>query len=215
MSLAHDLGHTPFGHAGEDALNECMNKHGGFDHNLQTIRIVMFLENKYLKFKGLNLTIPLKEEALKHINKKDKIVNITGAANVLIFSKNGYIEGKNTDVYGFKKSILNLVKNKKRKMAMIIGSGGAARAVLYVLIQMKYKKIILYNRTKKNAEIIKKNFLKNLIQTALIIKYDVYSIKKNRVCSLINGYVNVILINNKYLNNFMFLKVLYFFLRVI
>ena len=65
-------------------------------------------------YKGLNLTIPLKEEALKYINKKDKIVDITGAANVLIFSKNGYIEGKNTDVYGFKKSILDLVKNKKR-----------------------------------------------------------------------------------------------------
>ena len=55
LSLAHDLGHTPFGHAGEDALHECMDNHGGFDHNLQTLRIVMFLENKYLKFKGLNL----------------------------------------------------------------------------------------------------------------------------------------------------------------
>ena len=54
LSLAHDLGHTPFGHAGEDALNECMEDYGGFDHNLQTLRIVMFLENKYLKFSGLN-----------------------------------------------------------------------------------------------------------------------------------------------------------------
>ena len=45
LSLAHDLGHTPFGHAGEEALNECMNDHGGFDHNLQTLRIVMFIEN--------------------------------------------------------------------------------------------------------------------------------------------------------------------------
>ena len=57
LSLAHDLGHTPFGHAGEDALNECMINYGGFDHNIQTLRIVMFLENKYLKFKGLNLTL--------------------------------------------------------------------------------------------------------------------------------------------------------------
>ena len=57
LSLAHDLGHTPFGHAGEDALHECMDNHGGFDHNLQTLRVVMFLENKYLKFNGLNLTI--------------------------------------------------------------------------------------------------------------------------------------------------------------
>ena len=132
-------------------------------------------------YKGLNLTIPLKEEALKYINKKDKIVDITGAANVLIFSKNGYIEGKNTDVYGFKKSILDLVKNKKRKMAMIIGSGGAARAVLYVLIQMKYKKIILYNRTKKNAEIIKKDFLKrfsNDLKTKISCK-DLKKTKNN------------------------------------
>ena len=66
LSLAHDLGHTPFGHAGEDALNECMTDFGGFDHNLQTLRIVMFLENKYFKFKGLNLTIETLEGLLKH-----------------------------------------------------------------------------------------------------------------------------------------------------
>jgi len=66
LSLAHDLGHTPFGHAGEDALNECMKDYGGFDHNLQTLRIVMFLENKYFKFNGLNLTIETLEGLLKH-----------------------------------------------------------------------------------------------------------------------------------------------------
>ena len=66
LSLAHDLGHTPFGHAGEDALNECMTDFGGFDHNLQTLRIVMFLENKYFKFKGLNLSIETLEGLLKH-----------------------------------------------------------------------------------------------------------------------------------------------------
>ena len=66
LSLAHDLGHTPFGHAGEDALHECMENYGGFDHNLQTLRIVMFLENKYFKFKGLNLTIETLEGLLKH-----------------------------------------------------------------------------------------------------------------------------------------------------
>ena len=66
LSLAHDLGHTPFGHAGEDSLNECMKNYGGFDHNLQTLRIVMFLENKYLKFKGLNLTIETLDGLLKH-----------------------------------------------------------------------------------------------------------------------------------------------------
>ena len=66
LSLAHDLGHTPFGHAGEDALNECMINYGGFDHNLQTLRIVMFLENKYFKFNGLNLSIETLEGLLKH-----------------------------------------------------------------------------------------------------------------------------------------------------
>ena len=66
LSLAHDLGHTPFGHAGEEALNECMNDHGGFDHNLQTLRIVMFIENKYVKFKGLNLTVETLDGLLKH-----------------------------------------------------------------------------------------------------------------------------------------------------
>ncbi len=66
LSLAHDLGHTPFGHAGEDALNECMSNYGGFNHNLQTLRIIMFLENKYLKFNGLNLTIETLEGLLKH-----------------------------------------------------------------------------------------------------------------------------------------------------
>ena len=66
LSLAHDLGHTPFGHAGEDALNECMQNYGGFDHNLQTLRIVMFLENKYFKFSGLNLTLETLEGLLKH-----------------------------------------------------------------------------------------------------------------------------------------------------
>ncbi len=66
LSLAHDLGHTPFGHAGEYALHDCMKNYGGFDHNLQTLRIVMFLENKYLKFQGLNLTIETLDGLLKH-----------------------------------------------------------------------------------------------------------------------------------------------------
>ena len=66
LSLAHDLGHTPFGHAGEQILDECMKNHGGFDHNLQTLRILMFIEHKYLKFKGLNLTLETLDGLLKH-----------------------------------------------------------------------------------------------------------------------------------------------------
>ena len=74
LSLAHDLGHPPFGHAGEDMLNECMLKYGGFDHNIQTLRLVMLIENKYFKFDGLNLTINTLEGLLKH-NGPVKILN--------------------------------------------------------------------------------------------------------------------------------------------
>ena len=66
LSLAHDLGHTPFGHAGEGALNKCMTNNGGFDHNLQTIRILIFLERVYQKHTGLNLTINTIDGLIKH-----------------------------------------------------------------------------------------------------------------------------------------------------
>ena len=66
LSLAHDLGHTPFGHAGEEILRQCMKGYGGFDHNIQTIRIVTFIERKYYKFHGLNLTIETLDGLIKH-----------------------------------------------------------------------------------------------------------------------------------------------------
>ena len=66
LSLSHDLGHTPFGHAGEDALSQCMAGYGGFDHNIQTLRIVTLIENKYYKFHGLNLTIETLDGLIKH-----------------------------------------------------------------------------------------------------------------------------------------------------
>jgi dGTPase len=66
ISLAHDLGHTPFGHAGQDALNECMREFGGFEHNLQSLRVVDELEERYAAFNGLNLTFECREGILKH-----------------------------------------------------------------------------------------------------------------------------------------------------
>ncbi len=66
LSLAHDLGHTPFGHAGEEALNYCMKDYGGFDHNIQTLRIITILENRYYEFKGLNLSIETLDGLIKH-----------------------------------------------------------------------------------------------------------------------------------------------------
>jgi dGTPase len=66
ISLAHDLGHTPFGHAGQDALNGCMREYGGFEHNLQSLRVVDELEERYADFDGLNLTFECREGILKH-----------------------------------------------------------------------------------------------------------------------------------------------------
>jgi dGTPase len=70
ISLAHDLGHTPFGHAGQDALNECMRELGGFEHNLQSLRVVDRLEDRYAAFRGLNLTFETREGILKHCSLK-------------------------------------------------------------------------------------------------------------------------------------------------
>ena len=81
LSLAHDLGHPPFGHAGEKALDTCMKNFGGFDHNIQTLRIVTILEKKYYKFNGLNLTLETLDGLIKHngpILNKDKYENILG-----------------------------------------------------------------------------------------------------------------------------------------
>lgn len=71
IALAHDLGHTPFGHAGQDALNDCMREHGGFEHNLQSLRVVDHLEQRYAEFDGLNLTFEVREGILKHCSVKN------------------------------------------------------------------------------------------------------------------------------------------------
>src|SRR5690242_5421285 len=71
IALAHDLGHTPFGHAGQDALNAAMTSYGGFEHNLQSLRVVDLLEERYAEFPGLNLTFETREGILKHCSLKN------------------------------------------------------------------------------------------------------------------------------------------------
>src|SRR6202040_3022208 len=66
IALGHDLGHSPFGHSGEEMLAECMQEHGGFDHNRQSLRVVELLENAYPNFPGLNLTFEVREGLRKH-----------------------------------------------------------------------------------------------------------------------------------------------------
>jgi len=80
IALAHDLGHTPFGHSGEDALNELMAKFGGFNHNLHGLRVVDLLEAKYTDFPGLNLSWEVREGIVKHSSAFDKLVKIKGLA---------------------------------------------------------------------------------------------------------------------------------------
>src|SRR5580700_4209159 len=76
IALAHDLGHSPFGHAGEEMLNKLMKDHGGFEHNLQSLRVVTELEEKYPGFNGLNLTWETREGLAKHYTQFDKPANL-------------------------------------------------------------------------------------------------------------------------------------------
>jgi len=71
ICLAHDLGHTPFGHAGQDTLNDCMRDYGGFEHNLQSLRVVDELEDRYAAFRGLNLCFETREGILKHCSRRN------------------------------------------------------------------------------------------------------------------------------------------------
>ncbi len=74
IALAHDLGHTPFGHAGQDELNDCMKEYGGFEHNLQSLRVVDVLEQRYAAFDGLNLTFETREGILKHCSPQNALL---------------------------------------------------------------------------------------------------------------------------------------------
>jgi len=100
LSLSHDLGHTPFGHAGENALSQCMERHGGFDHNIQTLRIVTLIENKYYKFRGLNLTIETLDGLIKHngpvkdLTKFKKIFTRNELKNKIVFDKYPSLEAQ-------------------------------------------------------------------------------------------------------------------------
>ena len=100
LSLAHDLGHTPFGHAGEEALNDCMKRFGGFDHNIQTLRTILFLENRYYAFKGLNLTLETLDGLIKHngpiknLKKFKEILGVNYFKNKINFSENPSLEAQ-------------------------------------------------------------------------------------------------------------------------
>ena len=198
LSLAHDLGHTPFGHAGEDALNECMNKHGGFDHNLQTIRIVMFLENKYLKFKGLNLTIETLDGLLKHNGLiKDysyiqKIIGLKSFKNKINFKRAPSLESQisaiSDDIAYNNHDIQDGLKAKLFKLNDLI------QIDFFKEIYKSHKKkiksinndILIYQIIRDSINLMVKDLIKNTMKNLRIKKaksvHDIYSCKDRLVC---------------------------------
>jgi dGTPase len=198
LSLAHDLGHTPFGHAGEESLNDCMLSYGGFDHNIQTLRIITILENRYYNFRGLNLTYETLDGLIKHngpVNNLTKLNTILGKnffKNKIKFSNNTSIEGQIASISddiaynshdledGLKSNLfqLNDLKNipvldkiisKHKKKFGQHSMDLILRQIIRETINEMVNDVI--KTTRKN---IKSNKIKNLM--------DVYKCRKKLVC---------------------------------
>ena len=198
LSLAHDLGHTPFGHAGEDALNECMENYGGFDHNLQTLRIVMFLENKYFKFKGLNLTIETLEGLLKHngpieniemLNKlielktfKKKInfntfpfleAQISAISDDIAYNNHDIQDGINANLFKLEELVeINFFRNIYMKYKKLINKKNYKIAI-YQIIRDSIDLMIrdLLNNTQKNIKNLEIKSTKDITRSKELIVY--------------------------------------------
>ncbi len=186
LSLAHDLGHTPFGHAGEEALNECMKKFGGFDHNIQTLRTILFLENRYYEFKGLNLTFETLDGLIKHngpiknLKKYEKILETRYFKNKIKFTSSPSLEAQIASISddiaynshdledGLKSNLFNLsdlekipilnkIVQKHTKKIKNYSIDLVIRQIIREIINEMVKDLIM--TTKKN---IKKNKIRNL-----------------------------------------------------
>jgi len=186
LSLSHDLGHTPFGHAGESTLNECMELYGGFDHNIQTIRIVSLLENKYYNFKGLNLSLETIDGLIKHngpvndVAKLDKIlgkdffkkkINYTSNASLeaqlasisddIAYNSHDLEDGLRANLYELEDlkdiPILSQIINKHKKFIKKKGTELVIRQIIRGIVNEMVSDIIL--NTKKK---IKEKKIKNI-----------------------------------------------------
>ena len=186
LSLAHDLGHTPFGHAGEDSLNECMSLFGGFDHNIQTLRIVMFIENKYLKFSGLNLTLETIDGLLKHngsikdLTKVERLIGINTFKNKINFNKSPSLEAQiaamSDDIAYNNHDIQDGLRAGLFKLNDLI------EIDFFRQIFNSYKKKI----TGKNIEILIYQIIRDSIDAMVkdLIKNTVRNIKINRISNI-------------------------------
>ncbi len=198
LSLAHDMGHAPFGHAGEDALNECMSNYGGFDHNLQTIRIVMFLENKYLKFKGLNLTIETLDGLLKHNGIIEDhyylqtIVGIKNFKNKINFKRSPSLESQisaiSDDIAYNNHDIQDGLKARLFKLNDLIEIDFFKE--IYKMHLKKTKSInndiLIYQIIRDSINLMVKDLIKNTTKNLKTKKiksiYDIYFCKDKLVC---------------------------------
>ena len=188
LSLAHDLGHTPFGHAGEDALDECMENHGGFDHNLQTLRIVMFLENKYFKFKGLNLSIETLEGLLKHngpIEDRDLVNNLIGLKT--------FKDKINFDTYPSLEAQISAISDDIAYNSHDLEDGLKANLFdIEDLMQIPILSDVIKNHKKKtkknNKELVLRQIVREIINEMVkdIIENTKKNIKHNKLKSLKN-----------------------------
>jgi len=206
LSLAHDIGHTPFGHAGEDELNKCMKKFGGFDHNIQTIRTVIFLENRYYDFKGLNLTYETLDGLLKHngpiknLKKFNQIIGKDYFENKINFSSSPALEAQiaaiSDDIAYNSHDLEDGLKSNLFKLEDLINISILKNIVVKHLKQIKKYSIDIVIR-QVIREIINE-MVKDLIFTTR------NNIRKNKLKSLNDVYntKNRIVIFSKKMQNF-------------
>jgi len=198
LSLAHDLGHTPFGHAGEEALNECMEDFGGFDHNLQTLRIVMFLENKYLKFNGLNLTVETLDGLLKHngpiseLTLVNELIGLKNFKNKIKFKHSPSLESQisaiSDDIAYNNHDIQDGISAKMFKLKDLIDIDFFKE--IYKNQKKQFKKtnktILIYQIIRESINLMVKDLIKNTITNLKINKIktinDVYKLNRQIVC---------------------------------
>jgi len=196
LSLAHDLGHTPFGHTGEDALNECMENYGGFDHNLQTLRIVMFLENKYLKFNGLNLTIETLDGLLKHngpilnLDLIEQLIGLNNFKNKIIFNKFPSLEAQisaiSDDIAYNNHDIQDGIRAKLFKLEDLIEISFFKEIYKNYKIKINNKDILIYQIVRDSINLMVKDLINSTLKNLKLNKIksinDVYSSKNKLVC---------------------------------
>jgi dGTPase len=190
LSLAHDLGHTPFGHAGEEALNDCMKNYGGFDHNIQTLRIITILENRYYNFNGLNLTLETLDGLIKHngpVNNKTKFDTILGKN----FFKNKIKFLDNTSLEGQIAAISDDIAYNSHDLE------DGLKSNLFKLNDLKnipvLNKIISKHRskfTKYSADLIIRQIIRDIINEMVndVIKTTEKNIKTNKIKNLKEVY---------------------------